>query len=297
MRCNADQLLPALQRLLAPLYLVSGDELLLVTEACQQIAQVAQQAGYIEHQVITVDNTFDWEQLHQLTHHLSLFSAKQFIELRLSTGKLTSAAAKIVEAYIGNLPVDVILVLRMAKMDATTQSSSWLKAWDKHGVIVRVWPITLAQMPRWIGERLRKAGLETSPDAIQLLAERNIGNLSAAEQDIEKLRLRFGSGKIDLKNIAATIFDNASFDVFQWVDSVVQKQPRLIVRILGTLRATGVEPPLILWALARECRKSSHTQLLQRAHQIDLIIKGVKPGNVWDELLQLGLMMAGRTVC
>jgi len=106
-----------------------------------------------------------------------------------------------------------------------------------------------------------------------------------------------GAGKIDLKDMAAAIFDNASFDVFQWTDSIVQKQPRQIARILGTLRATGVEPPLILWALARECRKSSHSQLLQRAHQIDLMIKGAKAGNVWDELLQLGLVMAGVSVC
>ncbi len=293
MRLSSEQLLPALQRQLASLYLISGDEPLLVEESCEHICQNAKQAGYVEQQILTVDSSFDWYQLHLLTHHLSLFSSKQFIELRFNTTKMTSVGNKALEAYIAQPSPDAIVVLRMPKLDSSTQASAWLKALDKKGVIVRIWLPNASQMPRWIVGRLQKAGLETTEEGVQLLAERNSGNLLAAVQDIEKLRLRFGKGKIETKAIADVVIDNASFDIFQWVDSILNKQSRQIVRILMALRAAGVEPLLVLWALTRELRKLEKVSLLQRAQAIDLMIKGAKPGNVWDELLQLGLATAG----
>jgi DNA polymerase-3 subunit delta len=104
-----------------------------------------------------------------------------------------------------------------------------------------------------------------------------------------------------------------------------------VVRILSGLRGEGVEPTVVLWALARELRVmlsliaasgrglaaelqrlriwSSRKHLyesavprlsvtavramLLRAARLDRVIKGVEAGNVWDELLQLTLMLAG----
>jgi len=34
-------------------------------------------------------------------------------------------------------------------------------------------------------------------------------------------------------------------------------------------------------------------QMLRRAARLDRVIKGAAPGNAWDELLQLTLLMAG----
>ena len=79
---------------------------------------------------------------------------------------------------------DNLVILRAARMDARGRSSAWVKALEKVGCFVYVWPMKHAQLPRWISQRLRAAGLIADEAAVQLLAERTEGNLLAAAQDI-----------------------------------------------------------------------------------------------------------------
>jgi DNA polymerase-3 subunit delta len=330
MKLHAHQLAVHLKQPLAPLYLISGDVPLLVQEANDQLRQAALQQGYTERQVLTLDTGFNWQQLHDTTHHLSLFSSKRLFELRLTTSKLGDAGNKVLEAYSNHAPSDVILIITMPKLESATQSTRWFKAFDKHGVIIQVWPVEVTQMPRWITQRLKDAGLHATPEGVALLADSCAGNLLAAAQAIEKLRLLFSPGKVETNDIAHITSDNGQFDVFQWVDTVLQgQQPKHVIRMLNTLRTSGIEPILILWALTRDLHQITHMahhiaqgkninqvlqtsgvwekrkplftrhlqqhklpywyQVLQRATQIDRMLKGIESGNVWDSLEQIGL--------
>jgi len=332
MKLHANQLTTHLKQSLSPLYLISGDVPLLVQETTDQLRKAAIEKGYTDRQILTADH---WEQLHDTTRHLSLFSTQRLFELRLTSSKLGDKGNKILEAYANKLPSDVILIIVMPKLESATQSTRWFKAVDKQGVIIQIWPIESANMPRWITERLRNAGLHTSPEGINLLAENYAGNLLGAAQAIEKLSLLFSTPQttIPTQAIADIIFDGGQYDIFQWVDMVFQgQQPQQVSRILHTLRASGTEPILILWALVRDLHQLTHlayqltqgqnisqalqtagvwekrkplftrllqqypyahwTQELERAWQIDRIIKGIAPGNVWDALEKMGLHYA-----
>jgi DNA polymerase-3 subunit delta len=59
-RLNLNQLHGHLKRDLAPTYLVYGDEPLLVDEGCALIREVAQERGFNERNVMTVEPGFDW---------------------------------------------------------------------------------------------------------------------------------------------------------------------------------------------------------------------------------------------
>ena len=61
MRLIPDQLKQALGRGLAGIYLVSGDEPLLVGEAADAIRAAAREAGYADRKVFFIDRTFDWD--------------------------------------------------------------------------------------------------------------------------------------------------------------------------------------------------------------------------------------------
>jgi DNA polymerase III subunit delta len=339
MKLPVHQLTTHVKQPLAPLYLISGDVPLLVQEANDQLRQAAIHQGYTDRQILTLDTGFSWQQLHDTTHHLSLFSTQRLFELRLTTSKLGGggdAGNKALEAYANQPPADVILIIVMPKLESATQSTRWFKAFDKNGVIIQIWPVDAIQMPRWITQRLKDAGLHTSPEGVALLADSCAGNLLAAAQAIEKLRLLFtpdNSGKpskVEITDIANIISDNGQFDVFQWVDTVLQgQQPQQVIRMLDTLRACGVEPILILWALVRDLHQLTHMaheitqgknisqalqatgvwekrkplftrqlqqhklsdwqQLLQRAAQVDRMIKGIESGNIWDSLQQIAL--------
>ena len=83
------------------------------------------------------------------------------------------------------------------------------------GVILPVWPISPAELPSWIAARMRTAGLTAEGDAVTLLAERLEGNLLAASQEIEKLRLLHGEQTITAELVADTVSDNARYDAFR----------------------------------------------------------------------------------
>ena len=113
-----------------------------------------------------------------------------------------------------------------------------------------IWPVTPAELPRWIADRVSSLGLTAEPDAITLLAERLEGNLLAAAQEIEKLKLLHGDETIAATMVADTVSDNARYDAFRLVDVALSGDARGAVRTLRGLKGEAVQPPALLWAVA-----------------------------------------------
>ena len=87
MKIQANQLKSQLQKGLAPCYLVTGDEHLLVSEALDAVRNAARQRGFTSRDLHVATAGFDWVQLSNSTSNLSLFAEKRIVELRLPTGK------------------------------------------------------------------------------------------------------------------------------------------------------------------------------------------------------------------
>lgn len=337
MRLRFDQLASHLQQGLKPLYVLSGDEPLQLMEAADAIRARAREQGFGEREVLHVEAGFDWNSLAAASGSLSLFAEQRLLELRLPSGKPGKEGGAALTEYAANPPPDTVLLILSGKIDSASQKSKWFKALEAAGVILQVWPVEPAALPGWVMGRMRSRGLEPTAEAAQLLAERVEGNLLAAAQEVEKLRLLYGSGTIDVAQVEEGVADSARYDIFELVDTALLGEAARTARVIEGLRAEGVEPILVLWALLREIRALAqmaealaqgqsiesvlgqhrvwdkrkgavraglkrHNEkrwllLLRRAGRIDRMIKGAEPGNQWDELLQLALLMAGvRTV-
>jgi len=88
-----------LQRPLAPIYVLSGDEPLLVQEAADAIRASARAQEYTERTVMFVESSFDWNTLSQAADSLSLFAERRLLELRMPGGKPGDAGSKALQAY------------------------------------------------------------------------------------------------------------------------------------------------------------------------------------------------------
>jgi len=253
MKIQLQQLAQNLTEKIAPLYLISGDEFLLVQEACDAVRQHAIAKGFDERETFYVESGFNWESFLNSTNNFSLFSGRTLIELHLKS-KLTDMGSKILQNYAQKPAPDKIIVIIADKLDAAQQKTAWFKAIDAHGVVLPIWPIDAAQLPLWINKRLQLAGLKTDGQGIKLLADHAAGNLLAAAQEIEKLRLLYGSGNLTAEQIVSVITDNARFNVFNLLDTALAGKTALVIRILNNLKTEGVEPTIILWAIARELR-------------------------------------------
>ncbi len=318
---------------LSPVILVSGDEPLQMAECCDLIRAHARGLGYLGREVMHVESGFDWGTLMEEANALSLFAEQRILELRLPNAKPGIQGAKALQAYCEAPAPDTILLITMSKLEPAASKSKWCKVIDDAGLVVPVWPIERAQLPRWIEQRMQRVGLQPENEVAAMLAERVEGNLLAASQEIEKLHLLFGQGRLDMDQLLASVADSARYDVFGLVDAVLLGDAARAIKMLDGLRGEGEEPILILWALSREIRtllniaydsrqsgvndtllgrhriwdkrKRAVRAALQRHHyprwvqmleqcaQIDRMIKGQAAGSAWDELMSLAMRMAG----
>ena len=195
MKLRPEQLSGHLQQGLKPIYLLSGDEPLQMMEAGDAIRQQARQQGANEREVLHADASgFDWNTLLNAANTLSLFAEQRLIELHLPNGKPGNEGSKVLCEYAARPPEDTVLMIRSGKLDKTTLNSKWGKAVDAAGVVMQFWPIKPEELPTWVRRRMQAAGLQTTPEAAALLAERVEGNMLAATQEIEKLLLLYGPG-------------------------------------------------------------------------------------------------------
>lgn len=254
MHLRFNQLRPQLERGPASVYLVCGDEPYQLGEAARLIREQARAHGFDEREVLEQDGSFDWGALTASASAMSLFSTRKLIDLRIGTARLGKDGGAALRAYCERPCADNLLLMVAPALDRKELASQWAKAVDAAGAIVQVWPLKGAELVRWLQERLTAAGFQPQAGVAELLAERSEGNLLAAAQEIEKLRLLHEPGRLGIGDLLGNLADSARFDLFALTDAALAGDRARVQRILGVLRAEGTAEALVLWALAREIR-------------------------------------------
>jgi DNA polymerase-3 subunit delta len=211
MRLKAEQLESALQQSLHPVYLVHGDEPLLIEEAADKIRQRVRQAGANDREVWHVEGRFDWSQIKWQEQSLSLFASQRLIEIRLPSGSPGKDGGEALRQYTDNPPQDTTVLIISGKIDNRSQKAKWFTELDQLGATIQIWPVDNTQLPRWILQRMRERGLQADLTLATLIAERVEGNLFAAAQDIDKLSLLSLNGELSEAMVLEAIADNARF--------------------------------------------------------------------------------------
>lgn len=334
MPMRPDQLGEHLQRRgLDGVYLLAGEEPLLLREAADAVRAAAQAAGYDERQVLHAETGFDWSELHAAGQSLSLFASRRIVELHLTAKGPGQDGAAALKAFAANPPPDTILIVHAATLDTGQRKSAWARGFDSAGVFVYAWPFPPERLGDWLEQRARGAGIRFDDEALAVLVARTEGNLLAGDQEIQRLALLFPDGRVDGEAMRAATADSARFDIFDLPAKALDGDAAGVLRSLERLREEGVDPVPILWALANDVRllfqaslaarrgdawaalgnvrlppqrkrqiaNAAKTRnprrllrLLRDAARADRINKGAEAGPIWDELVTLGLRLAGQ---
>lgn len=254
MKITYFQLEPHLAKKLAPIYIVSGEELLLKQEAIHLIRHAAKQAGFSEKIRLTAEAGFDWEQLYVQLYATSLLAEKCVLELDFRHLTPNPTANKILAEYGAKPASDKLLLIDLGKLETKITKSAWYQALEKAGVVVSIWPIPQEKLPQWIMNRAKKYKLSMSLDAANLLSDYVQGNLIAAAQTIEKIYLLQPAQQIDAKLIKNILTDESRFTLFDFIENLIAGDAARALRILENLKEEGTEPVLILWGITRELR-------------------------------------------
>jgi DNA polymerase-3 subunit delta len=260
MQIRAEQLAAALERQRPALVTLYGDEPLLVQEAADLVRAWARREGFDERQVHTVSGGyFDWSRLTAAAVEMSLFAARQLVEIRIPGGKPGKEGSEALQRYTRAGNEDLLSLVLLPRLDKTQLGSAWFTALDGAGLSVRIDPIERRQLPTWIAQRLAAQGQrvqagEPGQQALALLADRVEGNLLAAHQEIQKLGLLYPAGELTLAQIEPVVLDVARYDVFRLGETVLSGQVARALRMLDGLEASGEAVVLAHWTLADDLR-------------------------------------------
>ena len=174
---------------------------------------------------------------------------------------------------------------------------------------------------------------EEGQRTLQFFADRVEGNLLAAYQEIQKLGLLYPAGELSQDQVEAAVLNVARYDVFKLSESVLSGQVSRVQRMLDGLQAEGEAAVLVHYTLAEDIRALKRVKdamaagkplpmalreqrvwgprerlfervlprlsearlngLLQSAHQVDGIVKGLKvpdwPTDPWQALGRLAM--------
>lgn len=325
MKLVLDSLDTHLRQALLPAYLISGDEPLLTGEAADAVRERARGAGFTDREVHFLERGSGWDDVRASAGNLSLFGSRKLLEVRLPTGRPGAAGGATLVSLIERNDPDTVLLILTPRLDREMQAAQWVKALETHGAWVQVWPVEAGKLVAWLRGRCRRAGLELTDEALELLAERTEGNLLAAHQELEKLRLLAPERRIGADVVLSGVAESARFDVFRLSEAVLEGEPGRALRVLSGLRAEGTEATLVLWALnkalrdlwgaitqpagrsrgwqrpsaaldraARRAPRLSFHALSLRAARADRMIKGRLRGDPWDEMALLAADLCGR---
>lgn len=294
MRLTPDALRQRLDKPLAPLYVLFGDEPLTLLETGDALRQAARRQGYDARELLVATPNFRWTTLFEAGGNLSLFGGKTLIDLRIPSGKPGREGAEALQRYARALPAETLTLVSLPALDWKTQKSAWFAALDKAGVVVECKSPPLAELPAWIGKRLAAQGQSAPRAALEFVAARVEGNLLAAHQEIQKLGLLYPARELTLAEVEAAVLDVARYDIDDLKAALEKRQAGRAARILAALRAEEALAPLILWLLANEARSRRDRAALLQAARIDRIVKGVAVGDLWDEFLQLALRLCSK---
>ena len=279
MQVKADQLAGNLQRGLAPVYLVGGEEPLLLLECCDQIREAARVAGFIERELLHADAHFDWSELQQVAAP-SLFASRKIIDLRLRTGKPGQEGARVLSEWADAPDPDVLLLVSCEQWDKSSRSSKWAARLEKAGVRVDIWPVNAQELPRWLEQRMRQHGMQPEPEVLRVLADRLEGNLLAARQEIDRLALIKGAGRVTLDDIMRVVADSSRFDGFTLAEHMLAGNLREGLRVAAGLKRMDTPLPLLLGALLKELRTVEAYSLATRGGENENMV--FRRLNVWQ---------------
>ncbi|WP_343591480.1 DNA polymerase III subunit delta [Paracidovorax wautersii] len=194
-------------------------------------------------------------------------------------------------------------------------------------------PQWIAQRLAAQGQRVAPG--EEGQRTLQFFADRVEGNLLAAHQEIQKLALLHPAGELSWSQVESAVLNVARYDVFKLSEAVLSGQVLRVQRMLDGLQAEGEAEVLVHWALAEDIRAlkrvkdavnagkplpmalrenrvwgpkerlferivprfsdAAAARLLQSAHTVDGIVKGLKvpdwPADGWQALQRLALQL------
>lgn len=321
--------------MLSPINIICTDEALLQKEACDKIIFEAKKNGVSEREIVDVTDKFGWDELLANSSSLSLFAEIKLTDIRFNKAPKKDAQQALVE-LLQTAAQDNLFLIRLPKLESRQKSTKWFKAISCGAKVQDLWPPKPYAFNDWIQKRAINLGVNIESDACAMLAEQTEGNLLAASQSLEKLKLLFTDETVNTAMLTEVISDNARYSVFLCLDEALAGKGERAVKMLKRFQQETIAPISILVNLTREIKNCNQVaiavnngqtamqalsktylwdskkkmiataagrlplplwqKLVIRCAYLDRMVKGQEHGNIWQELESCLWLLSGKRI-
>ncbi len=260
-----------------PVYLLASAEPLLTRDWLDDAREALRAAGFEDILNLQTDTGFDWQELLQEGDMMSLFSEHKCRIVTMPTGKPGQIGSKVIQSLCQDPNQGNVYIFSVPALDRQSRNASWCKAIQAAGKIVELKPVYENQLADWLLQRAHGKGFNLDLQSALFLAERTEGNLLAADQELEKLSIRFADqSEIDFETIAASVSESSRYSHFLLVDACLAGKTRRALKILDSLEAEGYATAQLRWALQNSLEQLDRLKQAQRGGSIG--------DRIWQEL-------------
>ncbi len=277
--------------MLNPINIICSDEALLQKEASDELISEAKKSGVSERDIVDVVDKFNWNDVLANASSLSLFAEVKLTDIRFSKAPKKDAQQALVE-LLQTADQDNLFLVRLPKLEKRQKSTKWFKTISEGAKVQELWPPKPYAFNDWIQKRAMDSGLKIERDACLMLAEQTEGNLLAASQSLEKLKLLFTDERVDISMLKEVISDNARYSVFLCLDEALAGKGERAVRMLNKFEQESVAPISILVNLTREIKMCNQVALAVQKGQTAM--QALSKTYLWDSKKKMIAMAAGR---
>lgn len=281
MRIYHNNLSATLKQGFKPIWLVFGDEPWQKNDSLATIKNTILQQGFDELIRFTADDKFDWSNVTHEYQSMSLFSNQRIIEIEILSGKINEAASKVLLELSTHFNNDVVLIIHGPKLDAAQQKKKWFKTLENLGCFLPLYDIEGKQLSQWLNRQIYQLKLNIHPDVLPLMIELFEGNLLALDQELQKLSILFGQELITLQDAEKIIINQAKFNPFQVIDTLLIGDLKKCVSILDQLQHEGAPIGQLVWFLHKEI--SQLIEMQEKIKQGESLSQLYKSYRIWDK--------------
>lgn len=241
-----------LQKKIAPIYVLIGQDNYLIEESLNSIKSTIKNTYAVDEKKIHIQATEDWELLVEEANSYSLFANNTLLSVIYDKKTIDAAGKKILTKYLTNVNTGTYIIIQACNLQA--KQMSWL-ANSEQVVLVVTYTLGPDAIKNWIVNQLKKHSLNVQPQVPELIYQYTQGNMLACAQVIEKISLNNPANSlIQIPQALEHLSDQCEYSLYELVDACLLGLSDKAIHILRQAAQNKTEPTLVLWVLAQEVR-------------------------------------------
>ena len=247
MQIFPSQLAATLKDGLHAIFVIGGTELALEEEARNQIVAAARTNGLEDIEILRLDDrtsrtsskSFPWAQIFDELSSSSLFGTRKVLEVRMQVYSFDNRAITFFDEYVQH-PTGNVLLVRLAGLAYREKRLKWYATLrgSRDIALIIADELDRRDFIKWLRSRAATLDLQLAASAAEKLADYCDGNLIAARQELDKLKLVLSpSATVNVEDIELS--DSSNTDLFELLDAVYSGNTALIAKRLDALNNQG----------------------------------------------------------